>query len=100
MIDVDVSADIQPLTAFKRDTVKFAKRLRRSRKPIVLTVEGKARFVVFDAEAFQDWKEQVETVLEVEEALKEEGEGRPAAEVFAEIRKKRFGIPHRASRSR
>jgi len=100
MIDVDVSADIQPLTAFKRDTLKFAKRLKQSRKPMVLTVEGKARFVVFDVEAFQDWKEQVETVLEVEEALKEKGGGRPAAEVFAEIRKKRFGIPHRTSRSR
>lgn len=100
MIDVNVADDIQPLTAFKRDTLKFAKRLKRSRKPMVLTVEGKARFVVFDAEAFQDWKEQVETVLEVEEALNEKGEGRPAAEVFAEIRERRFGIPHRASSSR
>lgn len=100
MIDVNVADDIQPLTAFKRDTLKFAKRLKRSRKPMVLTVEGKARFVVFDAEAFQDWKEQVETVLEVEEALNEKGKGRPAAEVFAEIREKRFGTSHRASRSR
>lgn len=100
MMEVNVADDIQPLTAFKRDTLKFAKRLKRSRKPMVLTVEGKARFVVFDAEAFQDWKEQVETVLEVEEALNEKGESRPAAEVFAEIRKRRFGIPNRASSSR
>ena len=100
MMDVNVADDIQSLTAFKRDTLKFAKRLKRSRKPMVLTVEGKARFVVFDAEAFQDWKEQMETVLEVEEALNEKGEGRPAAEVFAEIRTRRFGVPHRASNSR
>ena len=100
MMDVNVADDIQPLTAFKRDTLKFARRLKRSRKPMVLTVEGKARFVVFDAEAFQDWKEQVETVLEVEEALSEKGDGQPVAEVFAEIRKRRFGIPHRASSAR
>jgi len=100
MIDFNVAADIEPLTGFKRDTSKFAKRLRRSGRPMVLTVEGKARFVVFDAKAFDEWKDRIETVLEVEEALAEKGEGTPAAEAFSEIRRKRFGSPHRTQTTR
>ncbi|HUI42298.1 MAG TPA: prevent-host-death protein [Terriglobia bacterium] len=100
MIDLNVAADIEPLTGFKRNTVKFAKRLKRSRRPMVLTVEGKARFVVFDAKAFDDWKDRFETVLEVKEALAEEREGRPATEIFSEIRRKRFGLSRRTRATR
>jgi hypothetical protein len=99
MMDVDVAADIEPLTAFKRDTVRFAKRLKRSGRPMVLTVEGRARFVVFDAQAFEDWKEQVETVLAVNEALSEQGEGRLAEQVHADLRQKYFGLSRRVPKA-
>jgi hypothetical protein len=99
MIDTDFVTDIEPLTAFKRDTVKFARHLKRSRRPMVLTVDGRARFVVFDAEAFADWKDQLETVLAVREALAEEGPGRPAEQVHAELRKKHFGVSRRVQKA-
>ena len=57
---------------------------------MVLTVERRARFVVFDAETYEAWKDRVETVEAVNEALAEEGEGRPAPEVHDEIRRKHF----------
>jgi hypothetical protein len=85
---VDFVNDIEPLTAFKRDTIKFAKRLKRSRRPMILTVDGRARFVVFDAEAFADWKDEIETIMAVQGALAEKGPGRPAEEVHAGLRKK------------
>ena len=97
---IDVAEDIHPLTAFKRQTAKFARLLKRNRRPVVLTVEGRARFVVFDAEAFEDWKDRMETVEAVNEALAEEGEGRPAAEVHSELRKKYFGLPRPVSQAR
>jgi hypothetical protein len=37
--------------------------------------------------------DQIETIEAVNEALAEEGEGRAAAEVHAELRKKHFGLP-------
>ena len=89
---IDVAEDIHPLTAFKRQTAKFARLLKKNGRPVVLTVEGKARFVVFDAAAYEAWKEQLETIEAVNEALAEDGEGRPAAEVHAELRKKHFGV--------
>ena len=97
---VDVAKDIHPLTAFKRQTAKFARLLKRNRRPLVLTVDGKARFVVFDAEAYEAWKDQMETVQAVNEALAEKGEGRPASEVHRELRKKYFGLPSPVSQAR
>ena len=97
---IDVAEDIHPLTAFKRETKKFARLLRERHRPLVLTVEGKARFVVFDAEAYEEWKDQMETVQAVNEALAEQGEGRPAAQVHAELRKKYFGVPRPLPKAR
>jgi|SRR5271157_5024470 len=97
---MDVTKDIHPLTAFKRQTAKFARLLKRSHRPLVLTVDGRARFVVFDAEAYEDWKDRIETVEAVNEALAEAGEGRPAQEVHAEVRKKHFGVSRPLSKTR
>ncbi|MGH9455244.1 MAG: type II toxin-antitoxin system Phd/YefM family antitoxin [Terriglobia bacterium] len=97
---IDVAEDIHPLTAFKRQTSKFARLLKRTHRPVVLTVEGKARFVVFDAEAYEEWKDRLETIEAVHEALSEEGKGRPAHEVHAELRQKHFGISRPVSTAR
>jgi PHD/YefM family antitoxin component YafN of YafNO toxin-antitoxin module len=97
---IDIAEDIHPLTAFKRQTLKFARLLKKTHRPVVLTVEGKARFVVFDAEAYEEWKDRLETVEAVKEALAEEDEGRPAQEVHAELRQKRFGVSRPVSKTR
>ena len=97
---IDITKDIHPLTAFKRQTAKFARLLKRNHRPLVLTVEGKARFVVFDAVAYQEWNDRIETMEAVNEALAEEGEGRPAAEVHTELRKRYFGAPRPVPKAR
>jgi PHD/YefM family antitoxin component YafN of YafNO toxin-antitoxin module len=56
---IDVAQDIHPLTTFKRQTSRFARLLKNTRRPLVLTVDGKARSVVFDAEAYEEWKDSV-----------------------------------------
>lgn len=90
MIDLQ---DIESLTAFKRNTNQYVKRLKKSRSPLVLTVNGRAELVVLDAKSFQDILEKIEYV-ETVEAIKEgiesfeKGEGRPAREALAELRKK------------
>lgn len=96
---IDVARDIQALTTFKRQTARFARLLRKTRRPLVLTVDGKARFVVFDAEAYEDWKDRFETIEAVNEALSEEGEGRPAEQVHAQMRKKHFGVSRPVSKA-
>jgi prevent-host-death family protein len=49
----DIKKDIQAMTTFRRNPAKFMKHLKKTKKPLVLTVNGKAEAVVQDAEAYQ-----------------------------------------------
>ena len=91
------SRDIQSLSVFKRDSAKFLKQLKRTKEPIVLTVNGQAAAIVMDPDSYEDYrreKDRQETIAGVRrgiEAMKA-GRVRDAEEVFREI-EKRFNIP-------
>jgi PHD/YefM family antitoxin component YafN of YafNO toxin-antitoxin module len=44
----DIKTDIQAMTTFRRNPAKFMKHLKRTKKPLVLTINGKAEAVVQD----------------------------------------------------
>ena len=48
-----IAKDIQSPTAFRRRSSVFLKQLKKSKRPVVLTVKGKAAAIVQDAEAYQ-----------------------------------------------
>ena len=50
---LDITKDIQSLTNFRRRSGDFMKHLKKSKRALVLTVNGKAAAVVQDAEAYQ-----------------------------------------------
>jgi prevent-host-death family protein len=50
---LDITKDIQSLTTFRRSSGDFMKQLKKTKRPVVLTVNGKAAAVVQDAEAYQ-----------------------------------------------
>ena len=50
---LDITSDIQSLTTFRRRSGDFMKQLKKSKRPVVLTVKGKAAAIVQDAEAYQ-----------------------------------------------
>lgn len=50
---LDITRDIQSLTTFRRHPGDFMKHLKKSKRPLVLTVKGKAATVVQDAAAYQ-----------------------------------------------
>jgi prevent-host-death family protein len=50
---LDITEDVQPLTTFRNNSVAFLKQLRKTKRPVVLTVNGKAAAVVQDPEAYQ-----------------------------------------------
>lgn len=85
---MDLSRDIHSLTDFKQ----FLSQLKRTGEPVVLTIDGKAELVVQDAASYQrlvDAADRVGVVAAVRQSLEEmkAGLGRPADEVFAEIRR-------------
>lgn len=90
---MNIIQDIQSLSIFKRDASKILKQLKKTKRPIVLTVNGKADAVVLDAESYQNLieaKEYAETVAVLRERIKELNSGvagLPMDEVFAELTK-------------
>ena len=94
---LDITKDIQSLTNFRRNSGEFLKRLRKSKRPIVLTVNGKAAAVVQDAEVYQRLLDTAARA-DVDEAIRQGLEDiarrrtRPARDAFAELRR-RHGVP-------
>ncbi len=87
---LDITKDIQSLTAFRRQSGDFIKHLKKSKRPMVLTVNGKAAAVVQDAEAYQrllDIAAQSDAEEGIRQGFKDvkEGRVRPAREFFREF---------------
>ena len=66
---LNITQDIHPLTDFKRKTSDFVSRLKTTRRPVVLTVNGRAELVVQDAESYQKILYRLEK-LEAVEAIR------------------------------
>jgi prevent-host-death family protein len=90
---LDITQDIHSLTEFKRDTSRLVRQMKRARRPVVLTVNGRAALVVQDAAAYQrmlDRLERMEAIAGIRRGLEQvqRGESRPAEEFFAQMRRK------------
>jgi prevent-host-death family protein len=94
---MNLREDIHPLTDFKRNTAGFVTRMKKTRRPVVLTVNGKAELIVQDAASYQQILDRLER-LEVVEAIRagieaaSQGKLKPARKALAELQEK-LGIP-------
>ncbi len=97
---LDLTQDIQSLTTFRRRSADFLKQLRKSKRPVVLTVKGKAAAVVQDAEAYQRLLD-IAAAADAREGIRQgleqsrKGRGQPAREFFEEFDakiKKKYGL--------
>src|SRR6267378_2798656 len=90
---LDITKDIQSLTTFRRQSNQFLKQLKKSKRPVVLTVNGKAAAIVQDAKAYQRLLD-IAARADEEEAIRQgledvkAGRTRPAREFFAEFEAK------------
>ncbi|KHG40074.1 MULTISPECIES: type II toxin-antitoxin system Phd/YefM family antitoxin [Nostocales] len=87
---INLSKDIHSLTEFKRNTTEFLQRIKQTKHPLVLTVNGKAELVVQDAESYQellDAAELVETLKGIKLGLEQmqERKGKKAEDFFNEL---------------
>ena len=87
---------IHSLTDFLRHHKTHITRLRKTRTPEVLTVNGKAEVVIQDAASYQlilDRLHHMETLAAIQEGMAsaERGELKPAAQVLDEMRAK-YGL--------
>ena len=90
---IDLAEDIRSLTEFKRETPALLKRMKKTGRPLVLTVNGKAAAVTMDVAAFQkliDAVDRAEAVEAIDAGLKSvaRGEGQSAGSAFRSLRRK------------
>ncbi len=88
-----LTRDIQSLSVFKRDTAKFRRQLKKTRQPIVLTVNGKADMVLIDADSYDEYlrdKDQIDMIASINRGIDDMKAGRtkPAEQVFREFEEK------------
>jgi prevent-host-death family protein len=82
--------DIMSLSTFKRDSNKVVRQMRKTKEPVILTVNGKAALVIQDAASYQrllEIKERQETIDGIRRGLEsmKAGRGKPADEFFKEF---------------
>lgn len=87
---LNLTQDIRSLTEFKRNTTELVENLKRTKHPLVLTVNGKAELVVQDAASYQELLEAAEildTIKGIKRGLEQmkKGQGRTAESFFAEM---------------
>jgi PHD/YefM family antitoxin component YafN of YafNO toxin-antitoxin module len=85
--------NIQSLTSFKRNTVESVEQIKKSKSPIVLTVNGRAELVVLEADAYEEMLEkieQAETIRAIKNGIEafENGQAKPAREALADLKQK------------
>jgi prevent-host-death family protein len=87
---IDITKDIQSLTTFRRRSGDFMKQLKKNKRPVVLTVKGKAAAIVQDAEAYQRLLD-IAAYADAEEGLRQgledakQGKVRPARQFFEDF---------------
>ena len=94
---MDITEDIQALTTFRNNSVAFLQRLKKTKRPLVLTVNGKAAAVVQDAAAYQrllDIAAQADAVEGIRQGHEDviKGRSHPAREALTLFRRD-HGVP-------
>lgn len=94
---LDITQDIHPLTTFRNNSARFLKHLKKTNRPIILTVNGKPEAVLQDPAEYQrllDLAAEADAREGIRQGLEDVAAGRtrPAQEVFDELREK-YSIP-------
>ena len=86
---IDVTEDIHSLTTFKRNSSGLMKQMKKTGRPLVLTIKGKAEVVLLDAATYQQIADYLDAVAGIREGLDQmkKGLGRKADDVFDDLEK-------------
>ena len=83
---LDINRDINSLSNFKRNTAGFIDRLKGTKSPLVLTINGVSELVVQSAEGYQELLnriEYLETTAGIRQGLNELEKGHSVAAIPA-----------------
>ncbi len=87
---INLSEDIQPLSAFRANAAAMLRRVRETRRSLVLTQRGHSAAVVLDVRQYERLLEELELLRDVHRAEQQiaAGEGIPHEEAREQIRER------------
>ncbi|MDM0085212.1 type II toxin-antitoxin system Phd/YefM family antitoxin [Variovorax sp. J31P179] len=83
------STQVKPISYLKSHAAEIVKDLSQSREPMLITQNGEAKLVVMDVQSYEEHEETLALLklLALGNREIEQGQFRPAVEVFAEMDK-------------
>lgn len=84
--------DIHSLTDSQRNTKNYVQRLADTKRPEVLTVNGKAQVVIQDAHAYEEMVALLHSIKQISQAATDtdSGKSKPIDQAFADIKQRLF----------
>lgn len=74
-MDFSISKDIEPLSEFRKHSADFVKRLKKEKKPIVLTQHGKSAAVLMDVSEYERFTRKMEMLEDLLQAKQDSEQG-------------------------
>jgi prevent-host-death family protein len=72
---IRLTDDVRPLSEFRANVAAFVQRVRKTRRPMVLTQHGRSAAVLVDVEAYEELLDRVELLQDVERAERQLAQG-------------------------
>ncbi|TMB39009.1 MAG: type II toxin-antitoxin system Phd/YefM family antitoxin [Deltaproteobacteria bacterium] len=78
--------DVQPLSEFRANVASFVERVRKTKRPVVLTQRGHSAAVLLDVSKYEQLLDEVETLRDIQIAEKQLSRGRGVSHSKAKAR--------------
>jgi antitoxin YefM len=78
--------DVQPLSEFRANAASFVERVRRTKRPLVLTQRGHSAAVLLDVAEYEQLLEEVETLRDIQAAERQLSRGKGQSHSKAKAR--------------
>ena len=72
---INLAEDVQPLSAFRKRASALIDQVQQTRRPLVLTRNGKSAAIVLDARAFEQMVERLELLEDIHVAREQARRG-------------------------
>ncbi len=73
---INLDQDIKPLTEFRANVTAFVQKVRKTKRPIVITQHGRSSAVLLDVEEYESLIEKIEILQDIHLAEKQFAKGK------------------------
>lgn len=87
---IHLDKDIQPLSAFRANAASIIQKVKKDRRPVVITQHGKGSAILLDVTDYEEMVDTIEMLLEVNQARREldQGKGVPHQNAMKSVKER------------